>query len=183
MDKYDKWVKAAVDKLNEDSCRGALKPQNESDVKCHLYCALLQTRATIKGLRPNRIVVSEFQFSGFQERFDLVIAKKKRDDFQEQLIVKEKETRRIVEVKETSQEYPTVSAVREGIKDDVDKLRRCRNTLKEKQSEALKYSKKPHVFFFFRGAGRNGISAKTEREIKTIEKELDDIILDWGPSC
>ena len=42
MNKYDKWLSISLEKLVSDFTGEIFKPQNESDIKCHLYHNLIQ---------------------------------------------------------------------------------------------------------------------------------------------
>lgn len=173
MNKYDTWSNLAIDKLNDEFCTGAFKPQNESDIQCHLYHTLFETKSQVKGITQNHLILSEFPFAASGEKFDLIVARQKKDSLQ---------TRLVIEIKETSQAHLASSEVEARIKPDVEKLRRYKKWLQEtEQIEILKYYKKPIVFFFFRGASKHGIAVKTEREMKKLEEKYDDIILKSGP--
>jgi len=172
MNKYDVWSNLAIDKLNDEFCTGAFRPQNESDVQCHLYHALFETRSQVKGITHNHVILTEVPFSVSGEKFDVAIVRQKKEGF---------ETRLIIEIKETSKGHLTSSEVEERIKPDVEKLRNYGKWLETERKIMMRNYKKPIVFFFFRGAGRHGIAVKTEREMKKLQEKYNDVVLKWGP--
>lgn len=177
VDKYDKWLDAALKELEEDFFKQSFVPQNESDVKCHLYHTLLKTKPEVEGLASRHIVLSEFSGPNFRERIDLAIGSwRKREELFE--------PRLLIEIKETSQAHLTADEIKERIKDDIYKLRRYMKMLEtNKMTGVLKYIKTPVVVFFFRGAGPHGIGTKTDREIlKALQQKYDDVSLWWGPT-
>ncbi len=175
MDKYDTWLKMGWQKLVDDFSKGNFRPQNESDVKCHLYHKLLQTKSQISGLTPSHLILSEFEFPTSQERVDLAVVRwrKRESIFHPRLLV---------EIKETSLAHLAADAVEERIESDINKLRRYRETLeREKKTKVLKYFKVPVIAFFFRGASKHGIGVKTDLEMKKLQQNYGDIALLWGP--
>jgi len=173
MDKYNDWINAATDKLNEDFCDGIFDPQNESDIRCHLYHTLFQAKPQIKGLTHNHLISSELPSHTSEDRFDIAILRKRRGSSQ---------TRLIIEIKETTRAHLTFGELEKRIIPDINKLRRYRKTLEEKgEGEALKFYKKPVVLFFFRGAGRHGIAVKTEKELRRLQEKYGDVTFKWGP--
>jgi hypothetical protein len=176
MDKYQNWLNLGLKRLDEDFSNQVFIPQNESDIKCHMYHTLLQTKPQVKGLTSRHIVLSEFEGLNLQERFDLAIGSWKKKD-------KILEPRLLIEIKETSQAHLTTENVNERIKDDVDKLRRYRKALEEKKMmTVLKRFRLPVIIFFFRGAGIHGIGTKTDHYLKELQNSYDDIALLWGPT-
>jgi len=175
MDKYAKWLDAGLQELVKDFCNGTFRPQNESDIKCHLYHTLLLTKSQIRGLTPSYRVLSELSGPEPKEAIDLAIVrwKTRKGEFHPRLLV---------EIKETSRAHLTADKVEEKIKDDIDKLRRYRKMLEEKgKTKVLEYYKTPTVVLFFRGAKTHGIGVRTDREMKKLQKNYEDIILLWGP--
>lgn len=176
MDKYDNWLKTGWRKLVHDFSEGSFKPQNESDIKCHFYHTLLQTKSQISGLTASHLVFSEFQGPMSQEKIDLAFVRwRKIEDVPI--------PRLLVEIKETSLDHLTADHVEERIKDDIDKLRRYREMLEEREkTKVLKFFKTSVVVFFFRGASKHGVGVETNREMKELQKKYDDISLLWGPA-
>lgn len=173
MGKYHNWLNTALGRLVEDFLGGDFKPQNESDIKCHLYHTLLQTKSQIKSLTSSHLVLSEFSIPTSQERVDLAIVRKKKMNG---------EPRLLVEIKETKRDHLTADEVEERIKGDIDKLRKYKKMLEEERKSIItKYFKTPVIVFFFRGAGKHGVAVKTDRALNRLQKNYDDIILWWGP--
>jgi len=175
MDKYDAWLEASWRKLVDDFLSRSFRPQNESDIKCHLYCSLLQTKPQIKGLTPDHLVMSEFQLPASLEKVDLALVRwRSREEAPH--------PRLTIELKESSQVHLSASEVEERIRDDIDKLRRYRKMLEEKkETKILKFFKKPAVAFFFRGASRHGIGVRTEQEMRKLKEKYADITFLYGP--
>ncbi len=175
VDKYDTWLEMGWEKLVDDFSKENFRPQNESDIKCHLYHNLLQTKSQISGLTPSHLVLSEFEVPTSQERIDLAVVRwRKRESTVH--------PRLLVEIKETSLAHLTADAVEERTKSDIDKLRRYKLTLeKKKKTRVLRYFKAPVIAFFFRGASKHGIGVKTEGEMKKLQQNYNDITFLWGP--
>jgi len=175
MDKYDVWLKTGLEKLFDDFANGSFKPQNESDIKCHLYYTLLQTKSQIEGLTPNHLILSEFGFPSSLEKIDLTFVRwrQREDVFHPRLLV---------EIKETSLPHLNADEVEGRIMGDIEKLRKYRKTLvEEKKTNVLKFFKTPAEVFFFRGASKHGISTRTDNAMKKLQEKYDDITLLWGP--
>lgn len=176
MDKYGKWLNAALRKLEEDFAKGVFVPQNESDIKCHLYHTLLGAKPQIEGLADRHVILSELPNPIRHERIDLALGSwnKRERHF---------EPRLLIEIKETSQAYLSAEEVKQRIENDVDKLRRYAKMLeKNKMTRILRLLKVPVVVFFFRGAGIHGIGTRTDRSLAVLQEGLDNIHLWWGPT-
>jgi hypothetical protein len=176
MNKYHKWLNESFQRVAKDFIDEVSRPQNESDIRCHLYHTLLQTKMRIEGLTLRHIVLSEFPVLASQERVDLALGwwRKKDRIF---------EPRLLVEIKETSLPHLSAEEVEKRISGDIDKLRKFRKMLEEEQNtQILKHFTTPAVVFFFRGANKQGIAVKTNREMKKLQGKYDDIIILWGPS-
>jgi hypothetical protein len=175
LDKYERWLNTGLKRLSEEFLKGSFKPQNESDIKCHLYHTLLQIRQQIKGLTDRHLVFSELSSPTSQERIDLALGwwRKRGSIF---------EPRILIEIKETSLGHLIAHEIEERVKGDVDKLRRYKKMLeKDGDMNILKYLRKPAVIFFFRGAGRHGIGVRTHQQLKELQKNYSDLAFLWGP--
>ncbi len=124
-------------------------------------------------MKPYHIVRSEFQFelNESKKKVDIAIerknSKRKEDEFQ---------TRLGLEIKETGKGALSAKEINRRIQGDVDKLEAYEKTL---EGEELRNYNKA-IFFFFRGADRK-ISDEMKRVMESIQKDLDDVLLFWGP--
>jgi hypothetical protein len=164
MSKYHDWLDEALARLSDDFCEGAFRPQNESDVKCHLYDSFISTKAGIGGLTATHTVFSEFPVPNSRERIDLAIVKKTKDA---------DEPRLLLEIKETHLDHLEPDEVKNRVQPDMDKL------LRYKMADGGRV-----VFFFFRGPNlRHGVGVRTNDCMEQLRREYEnsDVILKWGP--
>ena len=181
MSKYETWIEPSWKVMNEDFLRGDFKPQTESDIKCHLYHALLQTKPQIKTLEPRHIVLTEYgRRLPRIKRIDLAIGTwdKEKNRFEPRLAIEVKKTRR----EKFPHNFP-FHKIKERVRKDIEKLRRFRKILEEKKEEdILKNFRKPRVIFFFTRAFPDGIPSRIEYGLeKNIQEEYGDIDFMWGP--
>jgi len=163
-DKYNKWLDSGLERLREDFFKGDFRPENESDVRCHLYHALVKTKA--RTLTRNHVVLSEYHHAPISGRIDLALGKKVRDVFKPRLLI---------EIKETSKRHLSREDVKKKIQHDIRKLRRFKREL-----DARVRVKTPRIVFFFRKA-EHGIGSRTDREMKKLAEDYDDVTIWWGP--
>jgi hypothetical protein len=169
LNKYQDWLNDALKMMNKDFSNKVFMPKNESDIKCHLYHTLLQTKSLKKGLDTHHIVVSEFKYENFERRFDLALCRWKENE-------NKIEPRLLIEIKETSRDSLPADEVNKRIRKDIDKLREYRKLLEENKEDKniLDAFKEPAIIFFFRGAGRDGIPTKTNQDLEKL-KDHEDI--------
>ena len=115
------------------------------------------------------VVLSEFRVSSSRKKIDLAIAKKTKNKI---------EPRLVLEIKETSLDHLPPNKIESRVQNDVEKLRRYKNGLENKISKAIG---KPVIYFFFCGAGKNGIGTETDRKLAALKPKYNDVILEWGP--
>jgi len=162
--KYDRWLDKGLGRLDQDFCKGSFRPQNESDLKCHLYHTLLETKPQLSMLTDNHLVVSEYKFPHSDAKVDLAIVKRVKDNL---------ELRLLIEIKETLRPDLSLETVKNRI---------CRDISKLKRHKSLRISgRKPRIVFFFTGAQKEGIGAETNHLMKKLEKSLHGVRLWWGP--
>jgi len=159
--KYSDWLSRALKQVSDDFCNGSFNPENESDVKCHLYESFLRTKKGIKGLNQNHRVLSEFKVLDSQKRIDLAIVKRSKGAI---------EPRLLIEIKEIGRDHLPPDEIRRRVQPDVDKL------LAYKMDKGNRV-----VLFFFRGAGSHGIGVRTNNSLQQLRQEYKDVILEWGP--
>lgn len=168
-----------MDQLSKDFFNGKFHPENESDVKCHLYHSLLCTKEEGRtGLTANHVVISEFPASGpheGQQKIDLAIVKKIRGRRKSKDRV---EPRLLLEIKETSKTRLLPDKIEDKIRGDVRKLQRYKATLGDKAGSG---SLKLVVYSFFRGARTDGIGVETNRKLEALKPKYDDVSFEWGP--
>jgi hypothetical protein len=104
MSKYHEWLKKSLKQLSDDYSARKFQPENESDVKCHLYHSFLCSKEGIKGLKPAHLVLSEFPVSispqSSKKKIDLAIVKRTKVEKR----VKD-EPRLLLEIKETGSDH------------------------------------------------------------------------------
>ena len=162
MNKYHKWLNAALEQVSKDFAIGKFQPENESDVQCHLYHCLLRAKESREGLA-HAYILSEFPVR--RGKVDLAIVKKVKD---------RKEPRLLLEIKETHLEHREPEQIEKKIRRDVKKL------LRYKDACDLV------IYFFFREARRHGIGTETNRKLEGLESKYNDeygghVSLKWGP--
>ena len=169
--KYYKWLGASLAKMNTDFLNGSFKPQNEYDIKAHLYHTLQESKSQIKDITNQHFVLTEYHpVSETQEACDLALVRFKKEI---------SEPRVFIEIEKTSKSHRTADSVEtEKIADEIEKLKKYNEVLKERYKEY----KNPIIVFYFYKADIHGISVKTHREMKKLQAKLQpDINFWWGP--
>ena len=169
--KYYRWLGASLAKMNADFLNGSFKPQNEYDIRAHLYHNLLETKSHINELINRHFVLTEHHpVSTTQEACDLALVRYINDMF---------EPRVFIEIEKTSKSHRTAESVEtEKIADEIEKLKKYNEVL----TERYKGYKIPVIVFYFYKADIHGISVKTHREMKKLQAKLQpDINFWWGP--
>jgi hypothetical protein len=155
---YVEWFRKARDDLNEDAMEGRFNPENESDIKCHLYHSLLKQT---KYFEPRHSIRSEFKLEGSTKRYDLAITSRH----------KLAEPRLLIEIKKTKREYDLKSAKNAGS----SVLKKIKNDVAKLKEQEGKYPKRAILFVFRRVRARN-LEANDRKEIEVnIRKEMSKL--------
>ena len=169
--KYQRWLDAALNQLNQDFLNGKFQPDNESDIKCHLYHSFLITKDHIEGLEQAH-VLTEFKVLKTQQRIDLAIVKQTRLGY---------EPRLLLEIKETRKSDRSPDDIERRVSGDIDKLRMYKKNLDKSKVVYSKSLRRLVVYFFFRGAVGTSIGMETNRKMESLQKTYTDVDLQWGP--
>jgi len=178
--KYERWLVRSFKKIDEDYFSLDFQPRDESDIKCHLYHALLLTKEDDNLINKNRYrPTTEYSLPGTQKKVDVVLLSGMEPDSQPRLFV---------EIKETKSGYLPVKEIRKRILSDYKKLENQLKIVNDNVNVGkipkyvLDWIREPWIYFFFRGA-KNGVSVKIDQALFDLNNELNGVELWWGPGC
>ena len=177
MDENESWFETAWEKLNEDYKKGGFTPRGESDIMCHLYSKLLQTKNWRLDDRRDVLTCYGYKLPNHDKRshVDLVIGEWERKDFRIHIAIEIKESGHNLGGKE----FNKLKSLRERyLKRDLKKLEEVGRKEKKNSNCIKKYM----IFFFskrFQNEKEKAIPEPYRKKLEAIRQ--GDIVFKWGP--